>query len=345
VRYFKTIRIPLAALKLLTLANPLWLLLALVWPLAYWWQRNSGARPRTMPLPTASALVSPVHSWRIRWRKRLPWMLHIALALCILAMARPQKAWQEERINSDGIDIMLTMDISLSMLSRDFKPNRLAVTKAVASSFVDKRPNDRIGLVVFAGEAFTHCPLTPDKRVVKEFIQNVRAGILKWETAVGDGVATALNRLKNSTAKSKIVVLLTDGDSNAGVVAPEEAAQIAADMGIKVYTIAIGEEGIVEMPYSRIDDTTFVYQPVQSTINTGLLERMAQMTQARFFRAYTPEDLNEIYAEIDRLEKTNIDVTTIQRSTDYFHIPVLLALALVCAYVVLRAAVLRSVLE
>ena len=331
-------------LQILTLTQPWWLLLALVWPLAYLVRRRNGHQSRAVVLPTAAALQGPL-SWRILWRQRLPWLLHLSLGLLIVAMARPQKVWKEEKINSNGIDIVLTMDISLSMLSKDFVPNRLAVTKAVAIDFVEKRPNDRIGLVVFAGEAFTHCPLTPDKRVVKEFISNVKVGVLKWETAIGDGLATALNRLKSSPAKSKIVVLLTDGDNNAGIVMPEDAAAIAAEMGIKVYTIAIGKEGIVETPYSRIDDTTFVYQPVESHINTTLLESIATTTQARFFRAYTPDDLRDIYDEIDRLEKTNVDVTVIRRSTDYFQYLLGSALCLLLAFLVFRSLILRSVMD
>jgi Ca-activated chloride channel family protein len=262
--------------------------------------------------------------------------------LLILALARPQKVWTEEKINSNGIDIVLTMDISLSMLSRDFMPNRLAVSKAVAIDFVSKRPNDRIGLVVFAGEAFTHCPLTPDKKVVKEFIQNIRVGVLKWETAIGDGLVTALSRIRNSPAKSKIIVLLTDGDSNAGMD-PKEAAEIAVEMGIKVYTIAIGKEGLVETPYNRIDDTTFVYQYAQSYIKTDTLQQIADMTRGRFFRAYSPEDLEEIYDVIDRLEKTNIDITTIRRSSDYFQYLVGVAFVLLLLFMLLKWVVLRSV--
>lgn len=324
--------------------QPLWFLLALIWPLGYWWYRRRPQAPKAIALPTAPALAG-APSWRVTLRQRLPWLLHAALALLVIALARPQKVWEEEKINSNGIDIVLTMDISLSMLSRDFQPNRLAVTKNVAIDFVEKRPNDRIGLVVFAGEAFTHCPLTPDKRVVKEFINNVKVGVLKWETAIGDGLATALNRLKSSPAKSKIVVLLTDGDNNAGIVSPEDAAAIAAEMGIKVYTIAIGQEGIVETPYSRIDDTTFVYRPVESHINTTLLEEIARKTDARFFRAYTPDDLRDIYAEIDRLEKTQVDVTTLKKSTDYFQYLLGVALLLLAAFVFLKNVVLRSVMD
>ncbi len=324
--------------------QPLWFLLALIWPLGYWWYRRRPPAPKAIALPTAPALAS-APTWRVTLRQRLPWLLHAVLALLVIALARPQKVWEEEKINSNGIDIVLTMDISLSMLSRDFRPNRLAVTKAVAIDFVEKRPNDRIGLVVFAGEAFTHCPLTPDKRVVKEFINNVKVGVLKWETAIGDGLATALNRLKSSPAKSKIVVLLTDGDNNAGIVSPEDAAAIAAEMDIKVYTIAIGQEGIVETPYSRIDDTTFVYRPVESHINTTLLEEIARKTDARFFRAYTPDDLRDIYAEIDRLEKTQVDVTTLKKSTDYFQYLLGAALLLLAVFVFLKNVVLRSVMD
>jgi Ca-activated chloride channel homolog len=324
--------------------EPWWLLLFAFWPLGYLWRKRAAAA-RPLVLPTAPALAAPP-TWRIVALRRLPWLLHLAAALLVLAMARPQKVWQEAKSNSNGIDIMLVLDISLSMLCKDFEPNRLAVSKNIAKDFVDKRPNDRIGLVVFAGEAFTHCPLTSDKRVVKEFIDNVKIGVLEWKTAIGDGLATALNQLNKSTAKSKIVVLLTDGDNNATKVAsPTKAAEIAANLGIKVYTIAIGEEGIVPTPYAQIDDSTFAYQMAESHIQTDTLEAIAERTNARFFRAYTPQDLEEIYGVIDLLEKSEIETATIRRSIDYFQWLVWPALLLLLAYVLLKNVVLRSVLE
>lgn len=322
--------------------QPLWFLLVLLWPLGYWWQRKDKQKSTVLSLPTAQALFGPA-DWRIKLRQKLPWLRHIALALLIIAMARPQKTWKEEKINGDGIDIMLALDISPSMLSRDFQPDRLTVTKSVAIDFVKKRPNDRIGLVVFSAEAFTHCPLTPDKRVVQQFISEVQVGVLEHGTAIGVGLATALNRLKSSPAKSKIVVLLTDGENNVKTVLPEDAAAVAAQMGIKVYTIAVGKEGWVESPVNQFPDGSYAYDYRMSQINTQLLEEIARMTNAHFFRAYSPDDLVGIYDEIDRLEKSDIEITTINRSADYFMWFVGLALLLIVVDLLLRWGVLRSV--
>jgi Ca-activated chloride channel family protein len=213
---------------------------------------------------------------------------------------------------------MMALDISPSMLSRDFEPDRLTVSKQVAIDFVQKRPNDRIGLVVFSAEAFTHCPLTPDKRVVQQFIEEVSVGVLEDGTAIGLGLATALNRLKGSTAKSKLVVLLTDGENTVPTVLPEDAAQIAVEMGVKVYTIGIGKEGLVESPVSRFPDGSYAFDIRRSVINTRLLESIAAMTGGRFYRAYSAADLSQIYDEIDQLEKTKVELTSYKRSTDYF---------------------------
>ena len=212
-----------------------------------------------------------------------------------------------------------------------------------------KRPNDRIGLVVFSAEAFTHCPLTPDKRVVQQFISEVQVGVLKDGTAIGTGLATALNQLNKSPAKSKIVVLLTDGENNVSpekrikAVSPKEATAAAAEMGIKVYTIAIGKDGWVEGPVNQFPDGSYAYDYRMSQINTQLLEEIARMTNAHFFRAYSPDDLVEIYDEIDRLEKSDFEITTLNRSADYFMWFVGLALMLIVVDLLLRWGVLRSV--
>ncbi len=322
--------------------QPWWFLLALLWPVGYFLQRGNTRQNVVMSLPTASALPG-VAGWRIWLRSHLSWLRHIALLLLIIAMARPQRMWQEAKVDADGIDIMLALDISPSMLSRDFVPDRLTVAKNVAIDFVKKRPNDRIGLVVFSAEAFTHCPLTPDKRVVEQFIREVEVGVLNDGTAIGTGLATALNRLKSSPGKSKIVVLLTDGENNAGSVSPEDAAHIATEMGVKVYTVGMGKEGWVESPVSRFPDGTYAYDMRMSVINTDLLEAIARETQGRFYRAYTPADLSEIYGEIDRLEKTKTEATMIRHTADYFFYFLLSAFVLIAIELLLRWGVLRSV--
>ena len=325
-----------------TFAQPFWFLLALIWPLGYWLFQNRKGPKTVFRLPTASALQGAAGG-RVWVRQHLPWLRHIALALLMVAMARPQKQWEEQKVDTDGIDIMLALDISPSMLSRDFQPDRLTVAKKVAIDFVRKRPNDRIGLVVFSRESFTHCPLTPDKRVIEQFIADVQVGVLDDGTAIGIGLATALNRLKKSNAKSKIVVLLTDGENNVHTIEPEEATAIAAEMKVKVYTVGIGREGWVESPVTRFPDGSYAFDTRMSVIDTRLLEQMAATTGGRFYRAYSPKDLAAIYDEIDRLEKSKTEITSFKRFTDYFWWFACIAFFLLLLEVVLRWGVLRSV--
>lgn len=298
----------------MALADPLWLLLFL--PLAWLiWRKQAGISLR-MPQPH-TALSD--RSYRTLLRGKLPVLRWFALGLLILAMARPQRNWEEDKIKADALDIVLSMDISPSMLSRDFEPDRLAVAKRVAADFVEKRPHDRIGLVAFSAEAFTQCPLTTDRRVVQTFIHELAVGRLEDGTAVGMGLATAINRLKDSRSRSKIVVLLTDGENNAGYIAPLKAAEIAKSLGVRVYTVGIGTEGIVMSPAQRNPDGSYAYAPRFMKFDTQLLEEIASTTGGKFYRAFSERDLKAIYAEIDRLEKTKIEISTLRRSLDYFH--------------------------
>ncbi len=257
-------------------------------------------------------------TWRSAARLRLPWLRWSALVLLVLAMARPQRKWQEEKVKADAVDIMLAMDISPSMLSRDFEPDRLAVAKRVAIDFVEKRPYDRLGLAAFSKEAFTQCPLTTDRRVLEKFIETLKVGRLEDGTAIGMGLATAINRLKDSPSRSKLVILLTDGENNAGYIEPMQAAQIAKTLGIRVYTVGIGSEGLVMSPAERNPDGSYIFRPRPMIFDTELLQQMAGLTGGKFYRAYSESDLEGIYAEIDKLEKTQIEVTTLQRTKDFF---------------------------
>lgn len=298
----------------MSLADPLWLLLFL--PLAWLiWRKQAGISLR-VPHPHTSLAD---RSYRTILRGKLPVLRWFALGLLILAIARPQRHWEEDKIKADALDIVLSMDISPSMLSRDFEPDRLAVAKRVAADFVEKRPHDRIGLVAFSAEAFTQCPLTTDRRVVQTFIHELAVGRLEDGTAVGMGLATAINRLKDSPSRSKIVVLLTDGENNAGYIAPLKAAEIAKSLGVRVYTVGIGTEGIVMSPAQRNPDGSYAYAPRFMKFDTQLLEEIAATTGGKFYRAFSERDLKAIYAEIDRLEKTKIEISTLRRSMDYFH--------------------------
>lgn len=321
----------------MTLAAPFWLLLLL--PLA--WLMRRGQKQQTIRLPQAGAADLSV-GWKSNLRNRWKWLRWLALTFLILAMARPQIHWIEEKIKADALDIVLSMDISPSMLSKDFEPDRLVVSKQVAADFVEKRPHDRIGLVAFSAEAFTQCPLTIDKKVVKTFINELTVGRLEDGTAIGMGLATAVNRLKESPSKTKIVVLITDGENNAGYIAPMQAAEIAQTLGIRVYTVGIGTEGVVMSPAQRNPDGTYSFAPRYMRFDTQLLEEMASATGGKFYRARSERDLQFIYGEIDRLEKTKIEISTIKRTTDYFHwciavAVILLVLEILGAWVFLRS--------
>jgi len=324
----------------LILAQPIWLLLLLVLPVWYLITRTQRDLSLRVPQP-AGALGAA--NWRARLRGSLYWFRWAALFLAILAMARPQLLWQEQKINANAVDIVLALDISPSMLSKDFDPDRLAVAKRVAIEFVEKRPYDRLGLVAFSAEAFTQCPLTTDRRVVQGFIEALEVGRLEDGTAIGMGLATAVNRLKDSPSRSKIVILLTDGENNAGYISPMQAAELAATLGIRVYTVGIGTEGVVMSPAQRAPDGSYFFAPRQMEFDTELLRQIAQATQGRFYRAYSERDLAGIYEEIDRLEKTKIEIRTIQRSTEVFYWLLGVALILLCLEAGLRWGLLRSV--
>ena len=298
----------------MTLADPLWLLLFV--PFAWLFSRKKSGIALRMPQQNAGLGEL---SFRAKIRSKLHWLRWLALGLLILALARPQRKWEEEKIKADALDIVLSMDISPSMLSKDFDPDRLSVSKRVAAEFVSKRPHDRMGLVAFSAEAFTQCPLTTDRRVMQTFINELSVGRLEDGTAVGMGLATAVNRLKDSPSRTKIVVLLTDGESNAGYISPLKAAEIAKTLGVRVYTVGIGTEGVVMSPAQRNSDGSYAFAPRYTKFDTQLLEEIAATTGGKFYRAFSERDLEAIYAEIDRLEKTKIEVSTVRRTTDYFH--------------------------
>jgi Ca-activated chloride channel family protein len=323
----------------MTFDQPLWLLLLLLLPLL--WRLK--ARKATAAL-RLSQVPAGLHNWRAALRRRLPLLRWASLGLLVLALARPQRKWQEEQVQADAVDIMLALDISPSMLSRDFEPDRLAVAKRVAIDFVEKRPYDRMGLAAFSAEAFTQCPLTTDRRVVQTFIRDLQVGRLEDGTAIGMGLATAVNRLKDSPSRSKLVILLTDGENNAGYIQPMDAAEIARTLGIRVYTVGIGTEGIVMSPAQRNPDGSYLFAPRPMTFDTELLRQMADLTGGKFYRAYSEADLEGIYAEIDRLEKTRIEVRSLQRSKDYFHVFVAAALLLLCLEALGKWGILRGIL-
>lgn len=316
--------IPLSA----EFANP-WAFagLILIPVLAYLYFRKSQRQVSDFRYPSLS-LVSNLPKTAIQRLRHLPAILRwLALALLIIALARPQKTSSEEKIFAEGIDIVLTLDISTSMAAMDFQPeNRLGAAKKVAIDFVDHRTSDRIGLVVFAAQSFTQCPLTLDYRILKDLMSKVEMGMVEDGTAIGMAIANGVNRLRNSTAKSRVMILLTDGQNNRGELDPVTAAQTAAALGIKIYTIGVGTRGTAPYPQQTPFGTRTVQIPVN--IDEEMLQQIADITKGRYFRATDTKELQEIYREIDRLETSKVEVTHYRRVAELFY--PYLALALLC---------------
>lgn len=274
---------------------------------------------------------------------RIPLLLRtVALGVMIIALARPQSQLSWKDVTTEGIDIIVTMDISASMLAKDFDPNRLESAKDVAISFIDERPNDRIGLVVYEGESFTQCPLTSDHKVLTSLFKDVHTGMVEGGTAIGMGLATAVNRLRDSEAKSKVVILLTDGENNSGSIAPNTAAEIAQSFGVRVYTIGVGSLGKALSPVAIYPDGRYKYDYVDVKINEESLKEIAAMTDGRYFRATDNQALADIYSEIDRLEKTKISVTEhSQKAEEYFWFAALASILLIFEFV-FKTTLLRT---
>ncbi len=266
----------------------------------------------------------------------------LAIGLIIVAIARPQSSSSWQNVKAEGIDIVLTMDISGSMLAKDLDPNRLEAAKEVAIEFIEKRVNDRIGLVIYAGEAYTQSPLTTDHSVIKNLMGQLENGMVEDGTAIGVGLATAVNRLKESKAKSKVVVLLTDGTNNSGDIPPLTAAEIARKFGVKVYTIAVGTNGMAPMPM-RYPNGQIVYQNQKVYIDEVTLKKIAKETNGMFFRATDNESLEEIYKKIDELEKTEIDVKEFRKRNERFYPLAIAAAFILLLEFILQKTILKSI--
>lgn len=266
-----------------------------------------------------------------------------AITFLIIAIARPQSSNSWKDIVTEGIDIVLAMDISFSMLAKDFEPDRLQGSKNVALSFIQDRPNDRIGLVVYEGEAFTQVPLTTDHRVLRDVFSTVQPGLLTSGTAIGMGLATAVNRLKESEAKSKVIILLTDGVNNQGTISPITAAEIASEFGVRVYTVGVGSQGSALSPVSYAPNgRDFIYRRVPVEIDEETLKEIASLTDGKYFRATDNQALSEVYQEIDKLEKTRTQVTEHSSRTDLYFPYALVAICLLAFEFLIRTLVLRT---
>lgn len=283
-------------------------------------------------------------SWRIYARHILFVIDICALALLIIALARPQSSSKNQKVNVEGIDIVLTIDLSSSMLAQDLKPDRLEAAKNISADFVRGRQEDRMGLVVFASETFTQVPLTTDHGMLLNMMKDLKCGMLEDGTAIGDGLASSVSRLKDSEAISKVVILLTDGDNNAGSIDPATAAEMAKLFGIRVYTIGVGTRGTapypVQTPFGGIQ-----YQQIQVTINEPLLQQIADVTGGKYFRATSNEKLEQIYEEIDQLERSKIEINEFTRIHEEFLPFVLLGLALLLLGFILKNTVFKTLTD
>ena len=320
----------------------LWLLTLLAPMIAYYvWRTMQGGA--AIQISTVEGVARAPKSVRY-YLRHLPFALRAAaFGLLVVALARPQQIEQNVRTSSEGIDIMLAVDVSGSMLARDFKPDRITAAKEVAGSFISDRYGDRIGLVAFAAEAFTQSPLTTDQSTLQTLLAQIRSGLIDDSgTAIGNGLATAINRLRESDAKSKVVILLTDGVNNRGEITPITAAEIAKAQNIRVYTIGVGTEGMA--PYPAVDmfgNITFVKQKVE--IDEKTLTAMAEMTGGRYFRATDNAKLKAIYDEINQLEKSKVEVTEHLSYHEQFLAWVLAALGLLLAEFLLANLVLKRI--
>ena len=284
----------------------LWLLAVPVLLIAhYLWQELSGRKPHLR--------VSTIIPWKkegmsvLAVLRHLPFVLRIAaISLIIIAIARPRSSSDGEKIDTEGIDIVLAMDVSTSMLARDFKPDRISAAKDIAVEFIAQRPTDRMGIVVFAGESYTQCPLTTDRATLINLMKEVQTGLIEDGTAIGNGLATAVARMMDSDAPSRVVILLTDGVNNRGAVAPLTAAEIAKSYGIRVYTIGVGANGMA--PYPVMTQWGVEVQNMQVEIDEDLLKQIAENTGGRYFRATDNTKLSEIYSEINKMEKARTTV-------------------------------------
>lgn len=319
-------------------AYPELLGLLLLLPLLIFWyvSRHNRMIP---PIQVSSTRREGLGSAKASLR-HVPFILRLfAITFLVLTIARPQTRNDEQRTEGEGIDIILCIDVSGSMTARDFKPNRLEAAKSVAANFVEKRVTDRIGIVIFSGESFTQCPLTTDKSVLLSAIQNIRNGLLEDGTAIGAGLATSVDRLRKSQSPSKVVLLLTDGVNNGGLIDPNTAKEIAKSFGVKVYTIGVGSDGYAQQPVST--PMGVVMQNEKVNIDEKLLTEIANETGGKYFRARDNQTLNAIYANIDALERSKVEVINHVRFQDKYYPFIIAALFFMLLEVLLRYTVFR----
>ncbi len=322
------------------------ILLLLLVPYVLWYFLYRKRNEPTMRISDTSAYLDAPKSWRVRM-VHAPMVLRcLTFILAVTILARPQthNAWDNRSV--EGIDIMLAMDISASMLAEDLKPNRMEAAKNVASEFISGRPDDNIGLTIFAGEAFTQCPMTTDHASLQNLLHEVRTdlvmkGLIDDGTAVGMGLSNAVLRLKDSKAKSKVVILLTDGANNCGDISPMTAAQIAKSLGIRVYTVGVGSNNVAPYPMQVAGGVQYIYRPAE--VDTKTLEDIAAMTDGNYYRATNNKELKKIYSDIDKLEKTKLTVKKFSKRYEAYMPFAWAALLTLLLEVLLRISILRRI--
>lgn len=327
----------------ISFAHPVFFGLLLLIPLMVWWVWQG--RKKDSPSMRLTAIPAPLFKVRRSWKVRFRPMLFVLRLFCVvflaIAMARPQSSNVTESIDSEGIDIVLSMDVSGSMLAEDLKPNRIEAAKKVAIEFVNRRPTDRIGLVIFSGESFSQVPITIDHSVLKEQLSQIKSGMLVDGTALGMGLATGVDRLRNAKGKSRVLILLTDGVNNTGLVDPSTALEIAKAYKVRVYTIGVGTRG--EAPYPVQTPMGMQKQMAPVQIDEDLLRKIAGETGGKYFRATNNNSLSAIYTEIDKLEKTKIEVSSYKHYAELFFPFALGAIICLALEMLLRYTVFRSI--
>lgn len=326
----------------ISFAHPWWLLLLGIIPLYFVLRKKlKEGQFFKIGIPEVNKDKININNWKSILFKLMPFLFFLGFTLITIAMARPQERFQKQKITSDGIDIVIALDLSLSMLAKDFEPDRLTVAKNVISDFIKGRPSDRIGLTIFAGEGYTASPPTLDHKVLLQFMNDLQYGQIQNGTAIGMGLSTSVNRLKDSEAKSKLVILVTDGSNNSGIVDPLEAADIAATFGVKVYTIGVGTNGEALLPQFYGNKTVYRYSKVE--IDEELLNEIANKTGGNYFRATDEAELKGIYEMINQLEKTEFDSTTLVRREERYHGFLLSGLLFLLIHFGLKSTIFRNI--
>ena len=323
-----------------TFGQPLFFILFAIIPILIYWKVVKGKRQTAAIGISTTKGLSKTRSWKNTFQN-VPFILRLlAISCIIIALARPQLKFDEQQSEGEGVDIILCIDVSGSMTAQDFTPNRMEAAKKVAENFVNNRPNDRIGIVIFSGESFTQSPLTTDHSVLINQIEQIRNGLLEDGTAIGSGLATSVDRLRSSKAKSKVIILLTDGVNNGGLIDPATALEIAKTFKVKVYTIGVGTDGYAPTPVST--PMGIVMQNEKVAIDEKLLRNIADQTGGKYFRATDNISLQSIYAEIDRLEKSKVEITTYHRFTEKFYLFIFVAMMLLLVEIILRFTIFKK---